>query len=164
MWEEAIKCATHVLNHTGPSKVENKTPYELWFGKEANVDYLKIFGTDCFVHIPKEKRQKLDRKAYKGHFVRCIKNVQDYRVWIPEFRDIVVNRDVLFKDEKMSKTNVEIEIEGKQYDESSECECQENESEVRKQSVRDRQLRDWTKLKRTDFYGNPIAILAHAKL
>lgn len=179
LWAEAINCATHVLNRTGPSKVENKTPYELWFGKKANVDYLKIFGTDCFVHIPKEKRQKLDRKAYKGHFVGYTENVLGYRVWIPELRDIVVSRDVLFKDEKMSKTSVEIENRRKQCDEFSECEnekkdkaCedesseserQESETEDHKQSAGDRQLRDRSKLKRTNFYGNPIAILAHAE-
>lgn len=65
LWAEAINCAVHVLNRTGSSKIDNKTPYELWFEKKANVDYLKIFGTDCFVHIPQEKRQKLDKKAKK---------------------------------------------------------------------------------------------------
>lgn len=98
LWAEAINCAAYVLNRTGPSKVDYKTPYELWFGKKASVINLKVFGTECFVHIPKEKRRKLDKKVYKGYFVGYMEDVQGYRVWVPDLRDIVISRDVLFKD------------------------------------------------------------------
>lgn len=68
LWAEAINCAVYVLNRTGPSKVENKTLYELWFEKKVSVNHFKVFGTKCFIHIPKEKRRKLDKKAFKGYF------------------------------------------------------------------------------------------------
>lgn len=48
--------------------------------------------------------------------------------------------------------------------ESCDNEYQENElSEDNEQSVCVRQLRDRSKLKRTDFYGYPIAVLANAE-
>lgn len=99
LWAEAINCAVHVLNRTGPTKIENKTPYELWFNKKASIDHLKVFGTECFVHIPKEKRRKLDKKAHRGYFVGYAEGVQGYRIWVSELRDIIISRDVLFKDE-----------------------------------------------------------------
>ena len=54
-WAEAVNSATFVLNRTGPTKIEGKTPYELWYNKKPAVDHLRIFGTDCYVHVPDEK-------------------------------------------------------------------------------------------------------------
>ena len=70
LWAEAMNTAVCVINRTGPTKQLGKTPYELWYGKTANIDNLKIFGTKCFIHIPDEKRKKLDKKAVKGYLVR----------------------------------------------------------------------------------------------
>lgn len=66
LWAEAMNTAAYVINRTGPTKHPGKTPYELWHGKAANVDNLKVFGTECFVHLPEEKRKKLDQKAIMG--------------------------------------------------------------------------------------------------
>ncbi|UYV77663.1 hypothetical protein LAZ67_15001846 [Cordylochernes scorpioides] len=66
LWAEAVNTATYVLNRTGPTQIEGKTPYELWFDKKPAVDHLRIFGTECFVHVPDEKRRKLDAKSEKG--------------------------------------------------------------------------------------------------
>ena len=62
-WTEAVNTATFVLNRTGPTKIEGKTPYELWFNKKPAVDHLRILETDCYVHVPDEKRRKLDAKS-----------------------------------------------------------------------------------------------------
>ncbi|UYV73839.1 hypothetical protein LAZ67_11001072 [Cordylochernes scorpioides] len=65
LWAEAVNTATYVLNRTGPTQIEGKTPYEIWFDKKTAVDHLRIFGTECFVHVPDEKRRKLDAKSEK---------------------------------------------------------------------------------------------------
>ena len=58
LWAEAVNTAEYILNRTGPSLMEGKTPYELWYGKPAKVDHLRVFSTKYFAHIPKEKRRK----------------------------------------------------------------------------------------------------------
>ena len=40
--------SAHILNHTGPTKVTDKMPYELWTGRQAPVDHLKIFRTQWY--------------------------------------------------------------------------------------------------------------------
>lgn len=55
LWAEAMKCAVYILNRTGITKVEDKMLYELWFNKKASFDHFKVVGTECFIHIPKEK-------------------------------------------------------------------------------------------------------------
>lgn len=86
-------------------KQSETTPYNLWFGKTANISNLKVFGTECFVHISNEKRRKLDKKAEKGFVVEYVENCKSCRVYIPRLRDVVLSRDVLFKDEKIILSN-----------------------------------------------------------
>ena len=50
-----MNIATFVLNRTCSTKIEGKTPYELWFSKKPAVDHLRIFGTNCYVHVPDEE-------------------------------------------------------------------------------------------------------------
>lgn len=74
----------------------------------------------------------------------------------------------------MSKTEVEIELENEQGNKFQICEneieyqrnesCEEdlnNESSV--YDISTRQLRDRSKHKQIDFYGNPIAMLIYAE-
>jgi hypothetical protein len=42
---------------------------EMFTEKKLEVSHLKIFGCPMFIHIPKEKRNKLDPSGKKGIFV-----------------------------------------------------------------------------------------------
>ncbi|GBM81277.1 hypothetical protein AVEN_84691-1 [Araneus ventricosus] len=56
LWAEAVNTAAYVLNRTRPTPEAGKSPYEIWFKrKSSSVDHLKIFGSECFFHIPKQK-------------------------------------------------------------------------------------------------------------
>lgn len=96
LWAEAISYTVHTLNRTGKSTVENKTPYELWYEKSANINKLQIFGCSVYVHIPKEKRRGLDLKSKKCVFIGYDDNVKGVRVLNPESNKIEVARDVIF--------------------------------------------------------------------
>lgn len=84
LWAEAANTAVFVINRTGTSSVQNKTPCELWFGKQLNFGNFKSFGSVVYVHIPKQKRHKLDEKAEKCLFVGYGENIKGYRVYNPE--------------------------------------------------------------------------------
>lgn len=95
-WAEAVNTAVHVLNRTGTSTVAEKSPYELWYNKQPKIDHLRIFGTEVFVHVPKEKRRKFDPKAIKCLFIGYDNHSKGYRVWNPKTDKIDVARDVIF--------------------------------------------------------------------
>jgi hypothetical protein len=116
LWAEAVNTSCYILNRTGPTKIYGVTPYELWTGKQAPTDHLRIFGTECFVHVPKQKRQKLDVKATIGYLVGYSGNKHGYRVYVPDKKDIVLSIDVIFRDElpslaEQSCESVETEFE-----------------------------------------------------
>ncbi|KMQ87021.1 integrase core domain protein [Lasius niger] len=80
LWAEAVNTAAYVLNRTGPTPVKLKSPIELWNKKAVNFDHLKVFGTECFVHLPKQKRQKFDQKSNKGYLVGYCETVIQKRL------------------------------------------------------------------------------------
>ena len=101
LWAEATLTASYVLNRTANSSVEEKTPYELWYGRKGAVDHLRIFGTECFVHIPKVKRKKWDAKSFKGVMIGYSGEKDGYRVWVPGTNNVYQSHDVRFKDEEI---------------------------------------------------------------
>lgn len=103
-WAEAVACAVYVLNRSGPTGVDEKTPYELWFGKRPRVDHLRVFGSEVYTHIPKQLRRKWDKKATPGIFVGYCDATKGYRVWNPSTHKVDVSRDIVFK-ESMSRSS-----------------------------------------------------------
>lgn len=96
LWAECVNTSVFVLNRTGTSSVLNKSPCELWYNKKVDFDYFKVFGSIVYVHIPKQKRQKLDQKAEKCLFVGYGDTTKGYRVYNPIKKTVSVKRDVIF--------------------------------------------------------------------
>lgn len=95
-WAEAVNTAVYILNRTGNSNVEGKCPFELWYRKSAKIDHLRIFGSEVFIHIPKEKRCKLDPKATKCMFLGYDNTGKAFRVWNPQTHKVEIARDIVF--------------------------------------------------------------------
>jgi len=80
-WAEAINFTVFTLNRVGKSSQVNKTPFELWSNRSFNLNFLKQFGSPVSVHIPKERRTKLDAKRKRGILVGYSEEVKGYRVY-----------------------------------------------------------------------------------
>lgn len=103
MWAEAVNSAVYTLNRTGPSSVDGKTPYELFTGKSVHLSKLHIFGTGCFVHVPKVEWKKWDAKGQHGIFVGYSDNIDGFRIYLKSKNKIIRSRDVIFEPEKADK-------------------------------------------------------------
>jgi hypothetical protein len=66
---------------------------------KLEVGHFKIFGCPVYIHVPKEKRIKLDPSGRKGTFVGYNESSKEYRIYIPGQRQIEVSRDVIFEEE-----------------------------------------------------------------
>ena len=69
LWDEAARTYVYVQNILSHGALGFKTPKKMYIGKKPEVRHLKIFGCVVYVHIPKEKRTKLDPYGKKGIFV-----------------------------------------------------------------------------------------------
>ena len=52
-----------------------------------------------YIHIPKEKRTKLDPSGRKGIFVRYSDASKAYEIYFPGFKKIKINRNVTFDED-----------------------------------------------------------------
>ena len=78
-------------------------PEEVWTGKKVNYSHLKIFGCEAFVHIPIEKRTKLDNKSMKCIFLRYVDGEFGYRLWDLVKCKVIRSKDVIFNELEMLK-------------------------------------------------------------
>ena len=95
-WAEAVSTAVYVRNRSPTSSLNGKTPYEVWHNEKPNVSHLKVFGCDALVHIPAEKRTKLEKKSMKCIFVGYPSGSKGYKLYNPETKKMIRSRDVIF--------------------------------------------------------------------
>lgn len=159
LWAEMVNTATYILNRTGISSVIKKSPHEIWFDKKPAIKHLRVVGTTCYVHVPDQKRRKLDKKSLK-----CILIGYDgddnYRVWHQNSNSVYRSRDVVFDKEKLLKsthsTEAEIGLGPLSADEnnsdSDSCnDDEQHDDEISGQGGQretDRQLRDRKSIRR----------------
>ena len=62
------------------SVLVDTNPHEVWYGKKPSVSHLKVFDCDACVHVPKEKRSKLNKKAIKCIFIGCKEGMKGYKL------------------------------------------------------------------------------------
>jgi len=97
LWAEAVNCAVYVLNRTVWTSGA-VTPYEAWAGKAPNLKHLRIFGSDAYVHTPKQFTRKFDARASKKIFVGYTEESTNYRVYDPESKKVSIARNVVFNE------------------------------------------------------------------
>ncbi|KAL6225514.1 hypothetical protein ACLB2K_004364 [Fragaria x ananassa] len=65
-WLEAVNWTMHVLNRSPIFAVKDMTPEEAWSCVKLNADYFWVFGYIGHVHVPDNKRKKLDDKSWRS--------------------------------------------------------------------------------------------------
>ena len=64
---------------------ETKVTEEMFTGENPEVSHLNFFGCPIYLHVPKEKRSKLDPLRKKGIFDGYCEQSKAYRIYIPGF-------------------------------------------------------------------------------
>ncbi|KAK9922022.1 hypothetical protein M0R45_030504 [Rubus argutus] len=89
-WPEAARWTVHVPNRSPTLVVKDKTPEEMWSGVKPKVDYFRVFGCLAHVHVPNQKRTKLDDKSLQcvllgGRIAEAVK--RDILIWEDSIED-----------------------------------------------------------------------------
>lgn len=59
--------------------------------------HLRVIGSICYVHVPKQQRKKMDRKAVKGILIGYDHD-DGYRIYCKEENKLIRSRDVIFEE------------------------------------------------------------------
>jgi hypothetical protein len=54
-WTQVVHISVHIQNRVMVRKNTDKTPYQLWKGRLANVKHFRDFGSKCYI-IRKDRR------------------------------------------------------------------------------------------------------------
>jgi hypothetical protein len=87
-----VRTVVYIQNRIG----DKVSAYERYFGMKPNLRHLWVFGSIVDVHIPKEKRKKLDAKAEKCILVGYSEEEKGNKCYNPQTKQACVSRDVVF--------------------------------------------------------------------
>lgn len=97
-WAEVVDTACYLINRSPSVPLGFDIPEKVWSGKNISYSHLRVFSCLAYVHVPKEKRTKLDYKPTPGIFVGYGNENFEYRIWDPERRKIMRSRDVISRE------------------------------------------------------------------
>ena len=103
-WGEAVHTACYLKNLTPDEGRES--PQELWIGRVLNLGHLRTFGCIAYVHVPPEKRGKLDQTSFKGVFVRYSQTTRQYRILDPGDMSVKQHSSVRFDELQLSLIHI----------------------------------------------------------
>lgn len=115
LWVEAIHIAIHILNKAHLRPNNEKTSYELWFGRLASIKHFKVFGSKCYIKNNDEHLGKHDDRADEGILLGYATNNKGYRCYnkilhkLVDCIDIKVDESIPTKD--IHRSSVELNTE-----------------------------------------------------
>jgi hypothetical protein len=117
LWGEATMTVVYVQNRSPHRILKNMTPEEAFSGKKPSVEHLRIFGCPVYIHVPKDKRKKLEPSGKRGIFVGYSESSKAYRIYVPSQQKIEISRDVTFDERIAFKKSIEESIESNEEEE-----------------------------------------------
>ncbi|KAG8478423.1 hypothetical protein CXB51_028191 [Gossypium anomalum] len=98
IWAEAVNTAVYLQNRLPTKALDQKTPFEGWFGFKPSLAHLRVFGCLCYAQVPAVKRNKLDKRAQAGILVGYSSVKKGYRILDPSANKVQVSRDIVFNE------------------------------------------------------------------
>ena len=111
LWEKATSIVVYIQNRCPHAILKDKTPEEVFSRIKPEVGHLRIFGCPVYIHVPKEKRTKMESSGKKGVFVGYNENSKAYRIYVPGQKQIEVSKDVTFHEEAAFNKSRELQQE-----------------------------------------------------
>jgi len=87
---EALKYTSHLMNNLSLTMIGGKTLLDIWSGRAAQ-DYklLRVYGCPDYFGV---KEDKLNPREKKFVFLSVKRNLQNYKLWNSENKNIMLSR------------------------------------------------------------------------
>lgn len=92
--------ATYLINRMPMVVLGRKTPYEKLHGKAPDHDYLRVFGSLCFVADVRPNKENFNRRGSKCIFLRYFTSQKAYNLHDLKDKKVHVSRHVMFLEDK----------------------------------------------------------------
>ena len=75
LWTYALKTAMYLQNMV-PSKVVQKTPFELWTGRKPSIRHIHVWGCPAEIRYYNPHEKKLDARTINGYFIGYLEKLK----------------------------------------------------------------------------------------
>ncbi|KAI3777741.1 hypothetical protein L1987_47543 [Smallanthus sonchifolius] len=99
-WAEAAMWSFYVLNRSPSKALTDTTLEEAWSGSKPTVEHFRVWRSLAHVHVPKEKRIKLDDRSFPCVLTGMNEEYKAYILIDPKSMKVVVSKDVVFEEHK----------------------------------------------------------------
>jgi hypothetical protein len=89
LWAEAVNTTVYIKDRCPINAFDSKTPQEAWTGAKLDVSHLRVFGCKTFMHIPDEKKSKLESKSIPCVFLGYCERTKAYHLMCVETKRII---------------------------------------------------------------------------
>ena len=95
-WVECLAALVHVLNACPTSALVGKTPFEVWNKRKPSVGHLRVWGCLAYVHVQKDKREKLGSHMEKCVFIGYPEGYKGWKFYNPVTKKVVISERAEF--------------------------------------------------------------------
>uniref|UniRef100_A0AAV1UZ15 Integrase catalytic domain-containing protein n=1 Tax=Peronospora matthiolae TaxID=2874970 RepID=A0AAV1UZ15_9STRA len=106
-WCEAMLTAVDILNVLPRASSPNLSPFEMAFKRKPRMDIMRVFGSLCYAHIPKQNRNKLYLSGVRCIILGYAKQHKAYRLLNTATGKVFVSRSVTFVETAVEQTRKE---------------------------------------------------------
>jgi hypothetical protein len=93
-WTQVVHTSVHIQNRVMLRNNTDKTPYELWKGRPANVKHFRFFGSKCYIKREDGRMGKFDSRADKGILVGYSSTRKSYKCYNLRLNKVVESINV----------------------------------------------------------------------
>jgi hypothetical protein len=110
-WDDAVLCVVYVKNKCPSHALQKKTHYEMWYEHISSVRHLMVFGSTCYVLIPKEQRRNLNTRIHKCFFLGYSNTTKGYHLYDEINKKFILSRDVIFLESSKKDKIIERQLD-----------------------------------------------------
>jgi hypothetical protein len=97
LWSYAYRSACFLINRLSNRRCKS-TPLELWSNRTPKGDSFYPFGVRACVHVPKERRRKMNERGWTGYLVGYQDDERGWFFWNPETQKVINSECANFLD------------------------------------------------------------------
>ena len=103
-WPQAVHTVVHILSTSLLRNNDDKTPYQLWKGRPANIKHFIIFWSKCYIKRVDKNLGKLDSRTDEGILVGYSCSRKAYKCYNFRLKKVVESIDVRVDESKFLKS------------------------------------------------------------
>jgi hypothetical protein len=130
-WTQAVHTTVHIQNRVILMNNTDKTPYELWKGRPANVKHFRVFGSKCHIKREDGRMGKFDSHVDKGVLVGYSSTRKEYKCYNLRLNKVVESINITIDETGRPKSKEEENKSMEQFfkEEEAEDEVEEEDEE-----------------------------------